>query len=307
MYNDMDYCKKEGIFVFEGIDASLQFKNSITTALQSGTLSHALILEGGAAHSRLAAAKEIAMAVLCESENRPCRSCSKCKKVQSDIHPDIHLLEKDEKSNMIKVEPIRELKKKATVLPNDGQKSIFIINSAELMNPQAQNALLKIFEEPARHLLFILCCGAKSSLLDTIISRATSYSLGEEIINPDDNPETEKSRLLAQELAFCIADENEVSFLKKIAPMQKNKELFRHTLESLRLILRDCIVIQHGGKDLLSGAEDAAVKLSRKLTAKKILSMLDIVSELHENSLMNTNHNLTLTRFSAMIYSVKSN
>lgn len=292
--------------MFENINATKQFKNSINTALHSGTLSHALILEGSDSYTRFLAAKEIAKAVLCESENKPCRSCKMCKKVENDSHPDIHILKKDEKSNMIKVDPIRELKKQASVLPNDGKKSVFIIESAELMNQQAQNALLKIFEEPASHLLFILCCGAKSSLLDTIISRATAYSLGEEIIQDETDSKAEKARLLAGELALCLAEENEVIFLKRIAPMQKDKELFRQTLRSLKLVLRDSIALQHGGKDMLSPSYEAAKKLSTKLTAKKALEMLRCTEELYDTSMMNANHNLTITRFSALLYSVKS-
>ncbi len=306
MYNVMDYCKKEGKCVFEGIKASVQFKSSITAALHSGTLSHALILEGSDSDSRLQAAKEIAMAVLCENENKPCKACVKCKKVDGNIHPDVHFLRKDEKSSMIKVEPIRELKKKASVLPNDGQKSIFIIDSAELMNTQAQNALLKIFEEPAGHLLFILCCGAKSSLLDTIISRATAYSLGEEILHGDKDEKNEKACELASRLAVCIAQEDELSFLKTIAPLQKDKELFRLTLQSIKLVFRDCLVLQHGGNEALSASPEAAKKLSSRLTAKKVLEMSRLTDELYENSMMNSNHNLTLTRFCSLIYSVKS-
>ena len=306
MYNDMDYCVKEGKNVFEGLRTSVQFKNSITTALRSGTLSHALILEGADKATRLLAAKEIAMAVLCEGEEKPCRSCNKCKKVEAGYHPDVHILTKDEKSNMIKVEPIRELKKAAGVLPNDGQKSVFIIDSAELMNPQAQNALLKIFEEPAKHLLFILCCGAKSSLLDTIISRATAYSLGEEVYSDDDNEKYSMGLSLAGELALCFAKENELSFLTKIAPLQKDKELFRYTLKGMQLIFRDCFTFQHGGKEALSDFSDTAKLLSTRLTAKKTLEITKALQELYENSTRNSNQNLTLTRFCSLIYGIKS-
>lgn len=306
MYNDMDYCKKEGKSVFEGINATTQFKSSITTALRSGTLSHALILEGKSARDRLDAAYEIAAAVLCEGEQKPCGICSKCRKVQNRTHPDVHYLEKDEKSGIIKVDAIRELKKLAQVLPNDGDKSIFIINSAELMNPQAQNALLKIFEEPARHLLFILCCGAKSSLLDTIISRATAYSLGEEIADTEEDEKLKKAKELATELATSFAEENELGFLKRTAALRNDKELFRTVLTQLKLIFRDCIILQHGGRELISGSAEAAKKLSVRLTAKKAMTILGIITELYESSMMNANHNLTLTAFSARLYSVKS-
>lgn len=292
--------------MFESINATAAFKNSITAALRSGTLSHALIFEGKAAEDRLGAAEEIAGAVLCEGEEKPCGNCSKCRKVKNRTHPDVHILKKDEKSGMIKVDAIRELKKLAQVRPNDGNKSVFIIDGAEFMNAQAQNALLKIFEEPAKHLLFILCCGAKSSLLDTIISRATSYSLGEESRSQQEDEKLQRARELASELAISFAAKNELEFIKRTAVMRNDKELFRAVLVSLRLIVRDCVILQHGGKELISGYPDAAKKLSVKLTAKKAMEMLGIITELHERSLMNANHNLTLTAFSARLYSVKA-
>ena len=292
--------------MFEDIKVSSQFRNSITTALHSGTLSHALILEGADAETRLLAAKEIAKAVLCEGDNKPCGSCTKCKKVEGNIHPDVHLLEKDEKSSMIKVEAIRELKKKAGVLPNDGKKSVFIVNSAELMNPQAQNALLKIFEEPSPHLLFILCCTAKSSLLDTIISRATAYSVAEEKFLPVNDEKNEKARLTSNELCLCLIGENEIEFLKKIAPMQKDKDLFRAVLRSMKLIFRDSIVLRHGGKEMISEFPDTSKKISSRLTAQKLFEISATLDELYDISMMNSNHNLTLTRFSSLLYNAKN-
>lgn len=292
--------------MFEGLKVSAMFKNSITTCIRSGKLSHALILEQGDAETRLSAAKEIASAVLCESENKPCGVCSKCRKVQNGTHPDIHILTKDEKSSMIKVDPIRELKKKALVFPNDGDKSVFIIDGAEYMNPQAQNALLKIFEEPARHLLFILCCKSKSSLLDTVISRATLYSLGLDAEKANSNDKEIKADNLADALLSCFATENEVEFLRSIAVMQKDKELFRLTMQSMKLILRDGVILKSGGKDMLTPYGDTAKKLCARLTAAKFIKLINAVEELEAISLLNANHNLTLTRLSALFYNIKT-
>lgn len=292
--------------MFEELKVSNQFKNSITTCIKSGRLSHALILEGSDAVTRLDAAKEIACAVLCESDNKPCGQCSKCKKVQKGTHPDLHILSKEEKSNVIKVESIRTLKKTALVLPNDGDKSVFIIDGAEFMNPQAQNALLKIFEEPAGHLLFILCCRSKAALLDTIISRATLYSLGQTTETGNGNDKQEKAEQLADSLLYCLAAENEVEFLKKIALMQRDKELFRLTLQVMKLILRDAVVLKSGGRDMLTPFGETTKALTSRLTAGKILALINSVEELEKSSLLNANHNLTLTRLSALFYGIKT-
>ena len=294
--------------MFETLELSPAFKNSITAAIRKGSLSHALILEGSDEKTRLSAAKEIASAIFCKSDIRPCGSCDKCRKVNSSSHPDLHILQKDAKSSMIKVDAVRELKKKALVFPNDGDKSVFIIDGAEFMNPQAQNALLKIFEEPAPHLIFILCCQTKSSLLDTVISRATVYSLGSEAASEKIRSEKEqKADSLASELLKALIEENEVEFLKKIAVLQKDKELFRLCLESIRRILRDSLVLLNGGSEMLTDYSETVKKLSSRLTARKILQLYTAAQELYESSKANANHNLLLTRFSAVFYSIKSN
>ena len=293
--------------VFESLEVSQAFENSITNAISKGILSHALIFEGADESTRLSAAKEIAAAVLCEGENKPCKECVKCKKVFSGIHPDLHILSKDSKSAMIKVDAVRELKQKALVYPNDGNKSVFIIDGAEFMNPQAQNALLKIFEEPAKHLLFILCCRSKTSLLDTIISRATAYSLGTDLQKAEKTEKEASAEALAAELLKILVDENEVAFLKKIAPLQKDKELFRLCLQGMRSVLRDAIVLQQGGKEMLTDATETVKRLATRLTGKKILELMNTTQELHRCSMANANQNLTVTRFSSLFYSIKTN
>ena len=144
--------------MFDSLKVTAGFKNSITQALKSGRLSHAIILEGSDDETRFLAAKEIAAALMCQQDNAPCGVCSHCMKCDRLIHPDLHILEKESDSTMIKVDAIRSLKTKALLFPNEAKKSVFIIRQANLMNPQAQNALLKIFEEPAPHLCFILTC-----------------------------------------------------------------------------------------------------------------------------------------------------
>lgn len=292
--------------MFESLDLAPSFKNSIIAAIRKNTLSHALILEGSDEETRLAAAKEITAAVLCKDENKPCGSCNKCKKIQSDKHPDVHFLRKDKKSSTIKIESIRELKNKALVFPNDGDKSVFIIVDAETMNPQSQNALLKIFEEPSAHVLFILCCDTKSSLLETVISRATCYNLGTSKTFAAKSPKQETATGLAKELLSCLVEENEVSFLKKIAVLQKDKELFKLCLIEIKNVLHDSLVITSSSASLVDAPSEAAKKLSSRLTGEKILRLYKASQELYENCLSNANQNLLLTRFSSVFFSIKT-
>ena len=288
--------------MFENIDVIPSFKSAVSSAVASGKLSHALIFEGSSQEIRLSAAKETAKAILCKGDIRPCGNCSACYKVGIDSHPDLHIISKQ--GAMIKVDEIRDIKEKAKVYPNDGDKSVFIICEAQNMNPQAQNALLKIFEEPARHVSFILTCPSKSSLLETITSRATAYFTGED--TGEESSETnEKARALASELLMTMANENELQFIKKTAVFQKDKLLLVSVLRNMEPILRDALILSSGGKELISGEKETAEKLRTALTQKKLMLLLSEIQSLRDSAESSANHNLTLTRLSSILYSIK--
>ena len=288
--------------MFENIDVIPSFRNTVSSAVASGKLSHALIFEGSSQEIRLSAAKETAMAILCKGDSKPCGNCSACYKVGIDSHPDLHIISKQ--GAMIKVDEIRDIKEKAKVYPNDGDKSVFIICEAQNMNPQAQNALLKIFEEPARHVSFILTCPSKSSLLETITSRATAYFTGED--TGEESSETnEKARALASELLMTMANENELQFIKKTAVFQKDKLLLVSVLRNMEPILRDALILSSGSKELISGEKETAEKLRTALTQKKLMLLLSEIQSLRDSAESSANQNLTLTRLSSILYSIK--
>ena len=287
--------------MFESLKVTSGFENSIRKALDSSRLSHAIILEGSDESTRLEVAKIIAKAVVCKGERKPCDSCSSCLKAQNGSHPDIHIVLKAADSSMIKVDSVRDVKSKAMVYPNDGDKSVFIIHEAQYMNIQAQNALLKIFEEPSKHVCIILTCPSKSSLLDTIISRATSYFLCYE---SSDTLVDEAAKQKAQELLECLVKENELSFLRKCAVFQKNKRLFINVLEAMIPVLRDVLILQSGSKELLSGSDELVKKIKPCLTQGQTVKLLEQTIALKDCVDSSANHNLSITRFSAVLYSI---
>ena len=291
--------------MFENIKVPEAFKKSITTVLSQNRLSHAVIIEGADADLTFAAAKEIAAYLQCTSTQRPCWVCSICVKCEGEAHPDIHFIKRKTGSPLIKVDEIRELKKLATVLPNDSEKSIFIIEDAQNMNVQAQNALLKIFEEPAKHVCFILTCRTKSPLLDTIISRATCYYIGEESRNEQEK-QSSQSEALASELMDIYVSSNEFEFLKKTAVFQKDKQLFKSVLEGVLPIIRDAMILKSGGTETISSHKECAQKMSNALTQRKIIDILNAVKLMIEQAENYANHNLLTTRFCSVLYSIKT-
>lgn len=292
--------------MFENISVTASFKNSISSALSQGRLSHALIFEGADDATRLSAAKEIAQFLVCRGDTKPCGLCPACIKALSNSHPDIHILMKSEDSSMIKVDEIRDLKIKAQVYPNEAAKSIFIIHGAQFMNAQAQNALLKIFEEPSAHVSFILTCDSKSSLLETVISRATLYSLGEEKSNSEKSEAEALADEKARELLEVFVKESEFEFLKKTSVFSKDKNFFKAVLEAMLPIVRDALALQSGGKELLCKDKDVSTLIKNQLTQKKTLILTEEINKLISDIDSSANHNLTITRFSSVLYNIKS-
>lgn len=290
--------------MFEDININSAVKTGLINAVRASKLSHAIIIEGASEDIRTKTAKALAMVLLCKGDNKPCGECNACLKVKNSSHPDLHILTKDEKSSMIKVDAVRDIKAKATVLPNDGDKSVFIINEAQFMNVQAQNALLKIFEEPSKYVSFILTCPSKSSLLETITSRATSYYLGEETIAVDDE-KTALAKNKAKELLQCLVSENEFSFMLKTADFKKDKLFFCATLKEMLVIARDSLVLASGGRVLISGEEETVKKLKSAFTQKKLLEIYDNLNKITQNTENAANFNLSLTRLSAALYAIK--
>ena len=168
----------------------------------------------------------------------------------------------------------------------------------------SQNALLKIFEEPAKHINFIITCNSKSCFLETIISRGSAYNLGNEVLaesgSDDDAMKT------AAELLDIFAEKSENDFLCEIAKFQKDKELFERTLDSLCIILRDALVYSQGGNKTVSSYINTAKKLTSRLTAEKIIECINTVYILSENFKASANYNLTVTLLAAELYGIKT-
>ncbi len=161
-------------------DAEKRATENILRAVQNKTNAHSYILEGGSARSRLSCAKIIACAAVCRDKKAhlPCLECDQCKKILTDQHTDIKLISPESSGKEIKVDDIRSIRREAYVLPTDCDYHIYIITDSDSMNKSAQNALLKIFEEPPENTIFLLLTHSKDLLLPTVISRAQTHNLG---------------------------------------------------------------------------------------------------------------------------------
>lgn len=149
--------------------------SNLTAMIRAGRLPHAMILEGDEGLGKKTLARYIAKAVLCGGENPPCLSCKSCHLIDVGSHPDFLMISPD--GGSIKVDQIRALRGEAYLSPMMCDNRVFVIDRADTMNPNAQNALLKVLEEPPDGVTFILLAKSAVQLLETIRSRCVSFTL----------------------------------------------------------------------------------------------------------------------------------
>ena len=154
-----------------------ELKRTLSAAISDGLLSHAVLIEGEKGTGRKELALWLAKAILCREEKRPCENCSVCRKIESGNHPDVEIYGEGGGARSFHIESIREIKNSLWLAPNESEQRVYILLNVENMTAEAQNALLKSLEEPPAHARFILTCDNRRSLLDTIISRSTVYTL----------------------------------------------------------------------------------------------------------------------------------
>ena len=148
-----------------------------------GRLSHAYLIAAPDIEAALSRAGELAAAAVCTGEGeKPCRHCRACRKVEENIHPDVITLarledDKGRPKREIGVDQIRQLSADACIMPNEAPRKVYIIREAETMNVPAQNAALKLLEEPPLGAIFLLCTTNASRLLPTVRSRCVEVNL----------------------------------------------------------------------------------------------------------------------------------
>ncbi len=152
----------------------------LTTAMDKNSVPHALLFTGEDGIGKKTTALNFAMALNCRGnaipgngdpykEARPCGTCRSCRKIMTENHPDIHLIEPT--GVAIRIDQIRNLCGVLTLKPYEGAVRVVLISDAHTMNAEAGNALLKVLEEPPGDTVFILTAPQTADLLPTLVSR----------------------------------------------------------------------------------------------------------------------------------------
>ncbi len=148
-------------------------KNLLKNAVKTGNHSHAYIFSGEKGSGKKMLAEAFAMMLECENPgDDACGKCHSCAQAASKNHPDINYVTREPGKRNITVDIVRsQVVNDVDIKPYSGKYKIYIIDEAERMNDQAQNAILKTIEEPPSYVVIILLTTNHNAFLQTILSR----------------------------------------------------------------------------------------------------------------------------------------
>ena len=153
-----------------------QLKQRLSASFAAGKSSHCYLICGPTGSGKHTLAKVLTAALQCTQRNKPCMTCRDCRKVMSGSHPDVITIDDPEKKS-VSVELIRQLQADAYIRPNEAERKVYLIPRAMDMTDAAQNALLKLMEEPPSYAVFLLLTDNGEKLLPTVRSRCAELRL----------------------------------------------------------------------------------------------------------------------------------
>lgn len=187
---------------FSGIVGNEKLISYLSRSVSTDTLPHAFILEGAPGTGRHTILTKLLCALACESEDAPCGVCGNCMKISSGGCVDVHYIRKEPDKASLGIDPVREVTGEISLMPNDLDFHVFVVEDAQLMTEPAQNAFLKTLEEPPCPAYFFLITTSAASLLPTVRSRAIPLHT---------------ERLSNEQIAAYVRDKTGVSEKKALA------------------------------------------------------------------------------------------
>lgn len=204
-------------------------------SIEMGRVSHAYILNGEEESGKQSLAVAFAKTLQCEAGGtEPCNQCQSCRQTDNFNQPDIKYIT-HEKANLISVDEIREqLVQDIDEKPYSSRYKIYIIPDGEMMNPAAQNALLKTIEEPPAYGVILILTSNVEKLLPTIVSRCITLNI---------KPVKEKD-ILEYLLNNCDITEDKASFCVEYAQGNLGKAVKLATNEEYQQLVQSVIRLQ---------------------------------------------------------------
>jgi len=258
-----------------GSEACAPLRSQLEQMIAARRIPHALVIEGEDAGLNRQLALLAAQAKLCSCSQPLSGECEICRTLgEGGKHPDVVEVLGSGKTGVISVDTVRQLHTYGSVQPERADGIVYLMENGDLMLKPAQNAFLKLFEEPPAGITFIITCTASSKLLETIRSRAVIVRA----LWPQAQEEkSEEWALAAEQTALSLLAANEADTMRCLSRYSRSgkdgaaaRRALTAMIGELREILRQALIINAGAAGVLRKTSDAAEQLARSLPAVKI-------------------------------------
>lgn len=167
---------------FSALYGNEKSKARLGNAIIEDRLPHAFLINGLEGSGKKTLAQQIAMALNCELRDSkevplPCNRCNTCRRIREGNFTDIMRVRRSGEKATIGVDDIRLFRDDMFLSPTESTYKIYIIEEADRLTVNAQNALLTVLEEPPKNVIIILLCESSDKILTTIKSRAQSIPM----------------------------------------------------------------------------------------------------------------------------------
>ena len=299
--------------------ANDELKYELSEAMKNRSLPHAVIIEGEKGVGKRTLASVLAAYAVCTSSGeRPCGVCAGCLKAAKNIHPDIFTAD-GAVSGGLNIETVRRIRADAYIKPNEAPAKVYILLNCEKMLQPAQNAFLKVLEEPPENVMFIMTALSSANLLQTVRSRSRIMTLypptvAEAIetlkkLRPDVPPEVisqsavdcggnigasleliasggEEEKKAAEDIFRAILQTSEYDLLLETGRIAQNRAFAVAVLDRMCSLSGECVRAAFDAADAGTLARELAGKFSRK----KLIKLQSTI--LHAREVLNINVNL---------------
>ncbi len=303
--------------MYESIFRATTTAAQLLRDFQMKRISHAYLIVGEHGSGKATLARAFAHLLLCENPQgcTPCGVCQSCVYMNSfQTHPGLTILKKDSKKATIGVQEVREAVAGIYESPYFGARKVYIVTDAELLTVQAQNALLKILEEPPEYAVFLLLSAKRQAMLPTVISRCRTlamspytsealFHIAQEqvpLLNTQEiskivrrscglpgklasllNTETYQRQI--EQLSFCISAllEGNIEQLLLIADGQPSRENAMELTEELGSFMRDAMVYHITRDNTLLVNEDLLPMLQKLTSNASLKQIADYLEQIH--------------------------
>lgn len=261
-------------------------QRQIAAAASRGALHHALLLTGGSMETALFAAA----AYECQAGEKPCLRCPACRKVLSGIHPDVRVVH-DGEHKIMSVDMVRAVRADAYVIPNEGQRKVYIFDDAAQLDGRCQNILLKVVEEGPPCAAFLFLTESASALLPTLRSRCVELHCGGTAAAlPQD--------ALAEEFCSLAGTDKRqlIAFLLGLSAGRMKREELCALLEHTRALLGAALLQKRGR--VITGAP-ACVRDAARCGEKTLMRLTELLARCREDCDYNAGVGLLLGALAA--------